>query len=525
MKISLHQISPKTGDLEGNYNKIVELYNLSNKEGADLCIFPELALTGYLAEDLFLQKDFIEEAQNRLENLVKITKDSCLLIPTIIIKDKLYNGVIAAKNGKIIGQTSKEELPNYGVFDEQRYFAPGKAQIITLNNYKIGVPICEDIWFDSVCNDLKDQGAQILISVNASPFEKEKFNKRTKQVKKIYKNTTTPIIYCNQAMAQDGIILDGKSFCFDGELNMVGKSFEASTASIELNDGKFQLENTYPIASNANEDIYKAMVLGTRNYVRDNCFNKVVLGLSGGLDSAMVAAIAVDAIGNSNVSAIMLPSKLTSNESLNDAQKLADSLKIYLKTISIIDAFNCLSDTLNDNSTSDDDSVSLMHQNLQSRIRGTILMAESNKTGALLLTTGNKSEYATGYATIYGDMNGAFNPIKDLYKTELFALARYKNIIPESIINKEPSAELAPEQKDSDSLPPYEILDGILKQHIENGAKREELYGQFDPEVVDRVLKLLKNSEFKRRQSAPGVKISSKNFEKDWRYPLTNWYR
>lgn len=525
MKISLHQISPKTGNLEGNYNKIEELYKLSNKEGVDLCIFPELALTGYLAEDLFLQKDFIEEAQEHLENLVKITRDTCLLIPTIIIKDKLYNGVVAAKNGKIIGQTSKEKLPNYGVFDEQRYFSPGKAQVISLNNYKIGIPICEDIWFDSVCNDLVEQGAQILISVNASPFENGKFDKRTQQVQKIYKNTATPIIYCNQVMAQDGIVFDGKSFCYDGELNIIGKSFTENSASINLIEGKFQLENTYPIASNSNEDIYQAMVLGTRNYIIDNGFNKVVLGLSGGLDSAMVAAIAVDAIGNSNVSAIMLPSKFTSKESLDDAQKLADSLKISLRTIPITDAFNCLSSTLNDASTSDDDSVSLMHQNLQSRIRGTILMAESNRTGALLLTTGNKSEYATGYATIYGDMNGAFNPIKDLYKTELFALARYKNIIPESIINKEPSAELAPEQKDSDSLPPYEILDEILKQHIENGAKREELYSQFNPEVVDLVLKLLKNSEFKRRQSAPGVKISSKNFEKDWRYPLTNWYQ
>lgn len=519
MKILLCQIASQTGAIEKNIAAIQEHYSRAQKDAADICVFPELAVTGYLAEDLFLNPAFIKTTQKHLNELVKITGKTCLLIPTPILKNGLlYNGVIAARNGKIIGQTYKQALPNHGVFDENRYFTPGEPQIISINGLKFGVPICEDIWSNSVCNKLKELGAEVLISINASPFEKGKMIRRARQVKQIFKNTKTPIIYCNQISAQDGIIFDGKSFCFDGKLNIIGKAFEENVQLIELVGGKFYSNTSYNSPINPNEEIYRAMVLGVKSYVHENNFSKVILGLSGGIDSAMVAAIAVDALGASNVSAIMLPSKFTSKDSISDAKEIANRLNISLKTIAIDDAVECLTKTINVEETS------IAHQNLQSRIRGTILMAESNKTGALLLTTGNKSEYATGYTTIYGDMNGAFNPIKDIYKTELYELARYKNAIPQHLLTKAPSAELAPNQKDSDSLPDYTILDQILEQHIEYNHSQEELSKQFKPAIVEKVLKLVKNSEFKRRQAAPGVKISIKNFEKDRRFPITNHY-
>lgn len=523
MKILLCQISPKTGALEENSQIIINYYSQAEKAAADICIFPELSLSGYLAEDLFLNTAFIKDVKQYIDNIVKMTGNTCLLIPTPRLNNGLlYNAVIAARNGKIIGETYKQELPNYGVFDENRYFAKGEPLIFSIDGFKFGVPICEDIWKSSVCNKLKEFGAELFIAINASPFEEGKMQKRISCVEEIFKKTEIPIIYCNQIASQDGIIFDGKSFCFDGELNIIGKAFEETVQMIEFSGKKFSASYLYNNPSNKYDDIYKAMVIGTKSYVRENRFKKVILGLSGGVDSAMVAAIAVDALGADNVSAIMLPSKFTSDESIRDANEMAKILNISLKTIdidNIVDSFALL---INEGIKTEGSSI--MHQNLQSRTRGVILMAESNKTGALLLTTGNKSEYATGYATIYGDMNGAFNPIKDIYKTDLYELARYKNIIPDNIMSKAPTAELSANQKDSDSLPEYEILDKILKQHIEFYQGRKELSKNFEPALVEKILKLVKNSEFKRRQSAPGVKISSRNFEKDRRYPITNHY-
>jgi len=523
MKILLCQVTPRTGDLVNNAALIQKHYTKAQKDGAHICVFPELTLTGYLAEDLFLNPYFIKQTQQHVDDIVKITGKTCLLLPTPIVKNGiLYNGVIAARNGKVIGQTFKYKLPNYGIFDENRYFASGEPQIFSINGFKFGVPICEDIWSNHVCNKLKELGAELLISINSSPFEKGKMIKRVRQIKQIFKNTKTPIIYCNKVAAQDGIIFEGRSFCFDGSLNIVGKAFEETIQMVELTAGKLSTNTTYNSPISPNEKIYRAMVMGVKSYVLENNFSKVILGLSGGIDSAMVAAIAVDALGSANVSAIMLSSKFTSKESISDAKEIASRLRISLKTIVINDAVECLAKTINGKSSMDESSI--MYQNLQARIRGTILMAESNNTGALLLTTGNKSEYATGYTTIYGDMNGAFNPIKDIYKTELYELARYKNVIPQHILNKSPSAELIPNQKDSDSLPEYSILDKILEQHIEYNYGQKELSKQFAPELVEKVLKLIKNSEFKRRQAAPGVKISTKNFEKDRRFPITNHY-
>lgn len=523
MKISLCQTGSKIGALKENFATIQEQYQNAQNNGADICVFPELSTSGYLAEDLFLNTSFIEEIQQHVHDLVKSTGKTCLLLPTPILKSGvLYNGVIAAANGKIIDETYKQELPNYGIFDEKRYFTPGTPQIIVINGFKVGVPICEDIWSSTVCSSLKRQGVQLFITVNGSPFEKGKMAKRINYTKQIFQETKTPIIYCNQALAQDGIVFDGRSFCFDGDLNIIGKAFATDCQMIELKENKFYPEKNYNTPLGQKEEIYMAMVMGVRNYVQDNGFSKVILGLSGGIDSAMVAAIAVDALGADNVSALMLPSKFTSAESIRDARKIAERLKITLKNIAINDIVDCFVKTMSNELSLNE--VSITYQNLQARIRGTILMAEANNTGALLLATGNKSECATGYATIYGDMNGAFNPIKDIYKTELYELANYKNILPKNILTKAPTAELAPDQKDSDSLPEYAILDKILEKHIEQNQGKEELSKQFEPKLVEQIIRLVKNSEFKRRQSAPGVKISTKSFDKDRRFPITNHY-
>ena len=350
---------------------------------------------------------------------------------------------------------------------------------------------------------------------------------RINQIKDRFKETSLPIIYCNQVIAHDGIIFDGRSFCFDGTVKLIGKAFEPDCQIVEFKNNKLYPAKIYDHALSPQEEIYRAMTLGVRDYVRNNGFAQVVLGLSGGIDSAMVAAIAVDALGADNVLAIMLPSKFTSSSSINDACEVAVRLKIKLITIPIN---NILGSFINDfDGQVPLDETSITYQNLQSRIRGTILMAKANSSNSLLLTTGNKSEYATGYATIYGDMNGAFNPIKDIYKTELYEIAKYKNslqnIFPDNILTKAPTAELAANQKDTDSLPPYEILDKILESYLEGGQNKAELSQQFDPKLVERVIRLIHNSEFKRRQAAPGVKVSSKNFEKDRRFPITNAYR
>ena len=359
---------------------------------------------------------------------------------------------------------------------------------------------------------------------NASPYEKDKMSERIHIVKQRFKETQVPIIYCNQVLGHDGIVFDGRSFCYDGEVKIIGKAFEPDQQLVEITNSKFKCSTTYNLNINIYDEMFSAMVLGLRDYVQDNGFVKVILGLSGGIDSALVAVIAKQALGSNNVTAYMLPSKFTSKESIEDAEELAKNLGIVLKSINIKEIFESFLATLSKDTPINKNSITF--QNLQSRIRGTILMAKANENNSLLITTGNKSEYATGYATIYGDMNGAFNPIKDLYKTQLYSLVQHLNstmsIIPKRIITKAPSAELAPDQKDSDSLPEYPILDRIIEDHIENNLDKHDLLKKYDLELVQQVIKLVKNSEFKRKQSAPGVKLSKRNFEKDRRYPITN---
>ncbi|MEM6339268.1 MAG: NAD+ synthase, partial [Pseudomonadota bacterium] len=478
MKIFVCQTAPKVGAIEENSKIIQHNYKQSEITNADICVFPELCITGYLAEDLFVKKDFVEKANKYAKAIIEQTKETYLLLPTILLEnDLLYNVVIIAQNGKIVETTYKNELPNHGVFDERRYFTPGKSNIININGIKIGIPICEDIWHSSVCTDLKNRGAELFIVPNASPYEKDKMAIRAKLVRKRYEETSIPIIYCNQALAHDGIIFDGRSFIYDSELKTIGKSFDTDAIEVEYKDKKFVSDNSFLNTKNVYEEILDATVLGVRQYVHDNGFRKVIIGLSGGIDSAIVAFIAAKALGNENVLCYMLPSKFTSQESLDDASQLAENLNISLESISIQNIVDEYEKTLSYSKKTNKSSIT--YQNFQSRTRGTILMGLSNDIGALLLTTGNKSEYATGYATIYGDMNGAFNPIKDLYKTEIFEIAKYINlqseIIPSNIISKPPSAELAPDQRDTDSLPNYDILDQILYQLIENRSCPETL--------------------------------------------------
>ncbi len=527
MKIFVCQIKPEIGNLEKNYLQILKSYEEALAQNCDLCFFPELAISGYMSEDLFLNKQYISDITDYTRKLIDFTGDCALVLPTVINKGRrIFNGTIVAQNRNILGTTFKHNLPNYGIFDEKRYFTSGKPIIIDVNGLKIGIPICEDIWDKKVCRTLKNQGAQLFLVPNGSPYDKFKIKHRIQLVEERFKENSVPIIYCNQVLAQDGIVFDGTSFCYDGKMQIIGKSFCQDYNIIEFSAGRFKCRTDYDLLHNSDEEILEAVTFATKEYVINNGFRKVILGLSGGIDSALVAYIAVRALGKENVIAYMLPFKYTSTESIDDALELSLNLGIRLHNIPIDGIYNAFDSSLEQYMHSNTHSITF--QNLQSRIRGTILMALANENNALLLTTGNKSEYAVGYATIYGDMNGAFNPIKDIYKTEIYDLVNKinlnNNIIPKRIISRMPTAELAPNQKDSDTLPHYDILDQILTAHIELNESKNELCRRFPIEIVDKVLTLVKNAEFKRRQSPPGVKISTRNFEKDRRYPITNSY-
>ncbi|MCP5369529.1 MAG: NAD+ synthase [Rickettsiaceae bacterium] len=529
MKIYVCQTTPKVCDLENNFLQMRDLYLKSQNLKADICLFPELALPGYMVRDFFTYHDFVKSVEEYNQKLVEISGTTCLLIPTITsLGDKtLYNSVIAAQNGKIIGVTQKYSLPNYGIFEETRYFKPGTPSIIRINNRNVGIPICADIWTPEVCYELKKQGAEIFLVPNASPFEMNKFNARYAILKDRYNETKIPFIYCNQVIAQDGIIFEGRSVLYDGDIKNIGAAFATSEKMVYFEHGKLSCLSYEMSPINIYQDILDAMIMGVKGYVQDNNFEKVLIGLSGGIDSALVAYIAVKALGSKNVRAYMLPSIYTSQDSLTDAKKLADNLGIYLQNINIDEICRQFINSLGGANQVVEGTIT--HQNIQSRVRGVILMGESNKHNALLLTTGNKSEYATGYATIYGDMNGAFNPIKDLYKTEIYQLANYinkkSNVIPQRIITKSPSAELKPLQKDLDSLGAYEFLDPILKDYIENKKSLNELKKIYDPILSSDIVNLVNKAEFKRRQSVIGVKLSHNSFDLERRVPITHYFR
>ena len=545
MKLFLAQINNTVGDIEGNLKRAIDILDQAEGLNSDLVVFSELFLSGYPPEDLVLKKSFVEECRNALDTLInhsKAKKLGFIIGLPIYEKNNLFNAAAIVDKGELIGFSKKVNLPNYSVFDEKRVFHKNDIpRVFEFRGIKLGVPICEDIWQDNVCLELKNQGCELIISPNGSPFDKYKINQRKIIIGDRVSETGLPFVYINQVGGQDELVFDGSSLIMNGDKEIIYEAppWQENTALIELNEKEKKFNNLSfdEFKFSDLENIYMATVIGLRDYVSKNNFPGVILGLSGGIDSAFCAAVAVDALGKDKVEAYMLPSAYTSENSTIDAEDCANRLEINLETISISDTFLSLEESLKDSFKGLPNDIT--EENLQSRIRGTILMAISNKKGKMLITTGNKSEVSVGYSTLYGDMNGGFNPIKDIYKTELYALANWRNnnlpnnilldkkdVIPSSIISKEPTAELRDNQKDSDSLPPYDELDQILEGLVEYELSTSELEKKgYSREEIKKVENLLYVSEYKRRQSAPGVKISLRNFGRDRRYPITNKFR
>ena len=551
LKIALAQLNPTLGDLGGNIAKLKAARAEAAAKGADLVVFPELFVSGYPPEDLVRKPAFAAACRAALEALAKtVTGAPAVLVGTVWPEDgKLYNAVALVEDGRISGLRFKVDLPNYGVFDEKRVFdagpLPGPLQF---KGVRLGVPICEDIWKDEVVECLAECGAEILLVPNGSPFEWKKEDVRINVAVARVTESGLPLVYLNQVGGQDELVFDGASFVLNGDSALAVQlpAWEEAVVVTEWTkgaDGWICARGAKAVLAGADAAAYQACMLGLRDYVEKNGFPGVVLGLSGGVDSALVAALAADALGPGRVHAVMLPYRFTSDESLSDAAATATALGVRYDTVPIAPAVEGLYQMLAPMFAGK--ARDTAEENIQSRVRGTTLMAISNKFGGMLVTTGNKSEMSVGYATIYGDMNGGFNPIKDLYKMEVYQLSRWRNahvpkgalglkggaaasgdVIPESIINKAPTAELRENQTDQDSLPPYEVLDAILNSLVEQELSLPEIVAKgFKAETVERVARLLRLAEYKRRQAAPGVKISARNFGRDWRYPITNRFR
>lgn len=538
IRIALAQINPTVGGIEGNVLKICDYIRRAREQNSNMVVFPELAITGYPPEDLLLKRHFIDDNLEALSRVIENTKDIAAVVGFVDRKDSiLYNAAAIIRNCKMIGVYHKVFLPNYGVFDEYRYFRAGtETPVYRIEDINIGVNICEDIWYpEGPAKYQAIAGAEVILNINASPYHMGKAHLREKMISERASDNKVVIAYLNTVGGQDELVFDGGSFITDktGEIIVKGRQFEEEMIISEIVlDGYNPLSP--PLAKGGKggfeEEVYKALVLGTRDYVIKNDFKQAVIGLSGGLDSSLVAAIAVDAIGKENVSGIFMPSPYTSKESREDAYELARSLGIKIIEAPISNIFEVYRESLkmefkglpNDKT----------EENLQARIRGNILMAFSNKFGWLVLTTGNKSEMSVGYATLYGDMAGGFAVIKDVPKTLAYELCKWKNseegraVIPERVLWKEPSAELRPDQKDTDSLPPYPVLDPILKAYVEDDKSFEDILPSgCDIECTRKVIEMIDRSEYKRRQSPPGIKITPRAFGKDRRFPITNKYR
>lgn len=546
LKIMLAQLNPTVGAVEANSNRARSVHAEAVNAGADLLVFAELYISGYPPEDLVLKPAFVDVCQQAVEKLAKLTENgaTAMLITSPWAEDgKLYNAAILLENGKVDTVRFKHDLPNYGVFDEKRVFDAGPAPgPINFRGTRIGVPICEDIWTEETCETLEETGAELLIVPNGSPFERDKQDVRLNLAVARVTETNLPMIYINQVGGQDELVFDGASFVLNADRSLACQlpEFEEATLLTEWTRGTegWVCEKTSTARQLLGyEEIWHACVLGTRDYVRKNHFDGVVLGLSGGIDSAVVAAMAVDALGADKVHCVMLPYEYTSSHSLEDAEACARALDVRYDVVPISEPVNGFLNTLAPMFEGTTEGVT--EENIQSRTRGAILMAISNKFGSMVLTTGNKSEMSVGYATLYGDMNGGFNPIKDVYKSDVYALASWRNqsdaaglkgpatrVIPERIITKAPSAELRPDQTDQDSLPEYDVLDDILDGLVEHETALADLVAKgYDPAVVERIQHLLYIAEYKRRQAAPGVKITRRAFGKERRYPITNGFR
>ena len=550
-RITLAQLNPTVGDVAGNAAKARVAREKAQADGADLVVLPELFITGYPPEDLVLKPAFQAACREAVEALARETAGGgpAVLIGTPWVEDgKLYNACALLDGGRIAALRFKANLPNYGVFDEKRLFARGPAAgPVTVKGVRVGVPICEDIWleesedYENVVECLAETGAEILVVRNGSPYARDKNDLRLSIAVARVTESGLPLVYLNQVGGQDELVFDGASFALNADLSVACQQpcfvEDVVTLLWRRDAGGWRCAGKVAPLLDGDKGDYAACVLGLRDYVRKNGFPGVLLGVSGGIDSALCAAIAVDALGADKVHGIMLPFKYTAQVSLDDAAKLAGALGFPYQVLPIADAVNGFEKIL---------AVpfaglprDITEENLQARTRGTLLMALSNKTGAMVVTTGNKSEMSVGYATLYGDMNGGFNPIKDIYKTEVFRLSSLRNawkpdfalgpsgeVIPPNIITRPPTAELRENQTDQDSLPPYDVLDGILERLVEREMPLADIVAAgFDREVVARIDRLLNIAEYKRRQAAPGVKVTEKNFGRDRRYPITNRFR
>jgi NAD+ synthase (glutamine-hydrolysing) len=567
LRIGLAQINATVGDLDGNAQRIVEGIRRARELGLDVVAFPELAITGYPPEDLVLKADFVEANLACLEEIAQEARDIVAIVGFVDLEQDIYNAAGVLSDGQVTAVAHKVYLPNYGVFDEERYFAGGDGLLVLrLKDLLFGINICEDIWYPAGPTETQALfGAQLVINISSSPFHSGKGQARERMLSTRAADSVAAVAFCNLVGGQDELIFDGGSAIFDerGQVVARARQFEEDLLVSDLDLGRvlrqrlhdprrrqerigdeYDVELVHLASDTAVSDkpplerrieprledeaeVYQALVLGTRDYVRKNGFQKVVIGLSGGIDSSLTATIAVDALGSDNVFGVTMPSRYSSPESLEDARALAENLRIDLRTVSIDGAFQAYLEMLAEQFEGLAPDVT--EENIQARIRGNVLMALSNKFGWLVLTTGNKSELATGYCTLYGDMAGGFAVIKDVPKGLVYALARFRNglggVIPNRVLEKAPSAELRPDQRDEDTLGPYAVLDPILHAYVEEDRGLYEIAALgFDEDTVQRVMRMVDRAEYKRRQAPPGIKITPRAFGKDRRLPITNRY-
>ncbi len=551
LRICIAQLNFVVGDLAGNAQKIIDAARAAHATGAQLLLTPELSICGYAAEDLFLRPAFISACDHAVKSVAGALADLKDMVVVVghptgggsrtrsVSVAQRFNSASVLCGGEVIATYAKRELPNYQVFDERRYFTPGDGVcVFEVGGVRVGLLICEDAWFEAPAWLAKEAGAELLAVINASPFHVGKGDEREQTMRERVLDCGLPLVYAHLVGGQDEVVFEGRSFALnaDGAIACRAPSFEDQLVELQVEaiGGVLCLMGSVSPEPSPEADLWSALVLGVRDYVQKNGFPGALLGLSGGIDSALVLAIAVDALGKDRVRTVMMPSPYTADISWIDAREMAKRLDVRHNEMSIVPEFEAFKTSLAKEFQGLAEDAT--EENIQARIRGTLLMALSNKFGAIVLTTGNKSEMATGYCTLYGDMAGGFAAIKDLAKTTVFKLARWRNEndpygtgvspIPERIITRPPSAELRPDQTDQDSLPPYEVLDAILERYMENDQSVEEIVAAgFDPAVVSRVTRLIRVNEYKRRQAPIGIRVTHRSFGKDWRYPITNRFR